>query len=271
MTRLLFSSIALVAFAAPACNKSPSEAEPPKPVVPEAGPKSLAEAIGLTGGEKPPPPLPPTDADFVKVGAREPDWDLDAVDPARDYVDRYILSTQRYAHETRCIHAQPSRVEGGRTVVETRDSDENGCTGTRAVRDTFAVDVAKNRLYLADPAVGRPLGDWPDGSGPETMPTPEPKEGPAMEGWNPGLRKTLKAFDLVPLRVQFYGRGSYPLISVAGWYGIVTPKATPDQLETIAKKICPAAKQFPIGITSASDRSAVLRIRCPEGTRWQTL
>jgi hypothetical protein len=273
MKLVLFLPLLCAANAAalPACNRpAPSEAEPPKAVAVDAGPKTLAELMGVSS-EKPPPPPPPTDADFVKLGSREPGWDLDATDPARDYVERYIVATQRYGKEAACVHAQPSKAEGGRTIVEARDSDQNGCTGTRAVRDTFAVDVAKNRLALADPAVGRPLGDWPDGSGAETMPGPEPKEGPSMEAWNTVLRKALKTLDLVPLRVQFYGRGSYPVITVAGWYGVVAPGSAPAQLTDVAKKICVASKQLPLGILASNDRSKVLRVRCPDAAAWETL
>ena len=131
---------------------------------------TLAQAMGLQNNEKPDPPPPPTDADFVKLGTREPDWDLDPSDPARDYVERYIQATRRYAAERPCVHAQASRVEGGRTLVDTRDSSENGCKGTGAVRDTFAADVEHDRLDLADPARGAPLADWPDGSNPGGMP-----------------------------------------------------------------------------------------------------
>ena len=251
-----------------ACNHSPKEADK---VVVDAAARPLTMQELLAGNQKAPLPGPPTDADFVKVGSREPDWDLDAADPARDYVNRYILTTKRYGAETACVHAQASRRVAGRTLVETRDSDENGCKGTNAVRDTFAVDTANNRMDLADPAVGKPLADWPDGSGPTTLPGPEPKEGPLMNEWNTELRQELKGLQLVPLRVQFYGRGSYPLVSVAGWHATVTPTSTPAQLDDVAKRVCASSAQLPVGILASGDRSRVLRVQCPAQWRWQTL
>ncbi len=42
------------------------------------------------------------------------------------------------------------------------------------------------------------------------MPTPSPKEGPQIQQWQSPLVKALESLQLVPLRVQFYGRGTYP-------------------------------------------------------------
>jgi hypothetical protein len=256
------------ALGASGCNRTqPSELTPF-----DAGPPhmTLAQAMGLSS-EKPPPPAPPTDADFVKLGSHDVDWALDPADPAADYVERYIQSTRRYGAERACVHAQPSRVEGARTVVETRDSSEHGCSGTGAVRDTFAVDVDHDRLELADPTRGDRLADWPDGSSPEGMATPSPKEGPRIDQWGSPLVKALKGLELVPLRIQFYGRGSYPLISLAGWHGAMNPAGDLAALESYTKTICEASAGFPIGIITTMDRSTVLRVRCPSGTHWEHL
>jgi hypothetical protein len=274
MTRPLRSLAAGLLVILAGCSRSqPAEPSPVDSGPPfDAGPvhMSLAQALGL-GTEKAPPPEPPTDADFVKLGTHEPDWDLDRADPATDYVERYIQATQRYKAERTCVHAQPSRIDGGRTLVETRDSSEEGCKGTGAVRDTFAVDIARDRLELADPARGDPLAEWPDGSRPNGMAAPSPKEGPQIGQWKSALPKALEALTLVPLRVQFYGRGSYPLISVAGWHGTVTPASSPEQLAAAAQKICHASAGFPLGIIETMDRSTVLRIKCPASTRWERL
>jgi len=271
LARALGSSGVLVVAA---CNQTPQEVTPPPPPkVFDAGdrPKTLGD---LLKPEKPTVPPPVNSAELIKLGSHDPGWDLDPADPARDYVERYILSTQRYGKDTRCILAQASRVEGERSLVETRDvtGDEvHGCTGSHAVRDTFAVDVAHNRMALADPAVGQPLGDWPDGSGTEALPGAEPKEGPPMEEWNTGVRQAMKSLTLVPVRVQFYGRGSYPVVSVAGWHGTVTPASTPAQLDQAAKTVCAGSQNFPVGVMTAMDRTRILRIRCPGGARWETL
>lgn len=250
------------------CNRD----RPAEPAAFDAGPArmSLARAMGFTSDEKP-PPVAPTDADFVKLGKREIDWDLDKDDPAFDYVERYVESTRRYGLERNCVHAQPSRVENGRTLVDTRDSSDGNCKGTNAVRDTFAVFVDQDRLELADPTRGAPLGDWPDGSSPTGMPTPAPKEGPPIDQWVSPLPKAFEALQLVPLRVQFYGRGSYPVISIAAWHGPMTLASSPAQLAQDARKICEASAGFPLGVIATMDRSTVLRIRCPESTRWDHL
>jgi hypothetical protein len=285
MSALPAMSAGLLAFVL-GCNRT----QPAEPPTFDAGPlhMTLSQALGLAAGsEKPAPPEPPTDANFVKVGKRDIDWDLDASDPASDYVERYIQATQRYGTERKCVHAQPSRIENGRPLVDARDTPAvdrasqgagappNGCNGTGAVRDTFAVDVDHDHLELADPARGTPLADWPDGSSPGGMPTASPKEGPAIEGWKSPLPKALQTLALVPLRVQFYGRGSYPLLSVAGWHGMLTLTSSPDELATDAKKICEASAAFPVGIIATMDRSIVLRVKCPAGAaavaRWEHL
>jgi hypothetical protein len=231
---------------------------------------SIAAAMGVTPSEKS-TPIPPTDADFVKLGKREIDWDLDKADPARDYAERYIQSTRRYGAERPCVHAQPSRIENGRTLVDTRDSNANGCTGTNAVRDTLAVDADQDRLELADPTRGAPLADWPDGSNPAGMATPSPKEGPTIEKWASPLPKAFRALELVPLRIQFYGRGSYPMITIAGWHGPMALTASPAELAEDARKICEASAGFPLGVVTAMDRSVVFRVHCPESARWEHL
>jgi hypothetical protein len=228
---------------------------------------SLARSVGELA------PDPTVDAGTLKVGKASIDWDLDAADPAMDYAERYIQATRRYKAEWRCVHAQPSRVEGGRTLVDVRDTHDDRCRGTGAVRDTFAVDVAQDHLDLADPSRGDPLTPWPDGSEPGGMPAAGPLEGPAMNEWHTQspLPKALDELLLAPLRVQFYGRGSYPLITIAGWHASVMPTSSPAQLEDAAKKLCKASSNFPLGIVTAMDRSKVLRVKCPETTRWQDL
>ena len=45
----------------------------------------------------------------------------------------------------------------------------------------------------------------------------------------------------------------------------------PEELGTNARKICEASAGFPLGVVTAMDRSLILRIRCPEATRWEHL
>ncbi len=92
-------------------------------------------AAGQMGSEKPPPPATPTDADFVKIGKHDFDWDLDPTDPAMDYAERYIQATRRYGTERTCVHAQlePRRELGERSSTRgTRRAI--ACKGTGAVQ-----------------------------------------------------------------------------------------------------------------------------------------
>jgi hypothetical protein len=209
---------------------------------------------------RPPPPL--TDAEVFPVGKREPDWDLDPADPARSYVELYVQSTSRYGADTPCVHAAASKVEGGKTLVETRDGagdDTHKCKGTNAVRDTFAVELDKDHLALADATRGKPLANWPDGSDPAGQPAPSPIE--ADLSTSP-LREKLRAMQLVPLRLQRYGRGSYDVVSIAGWHADVAREASDATLDDAARRICAVTNGRPIGIFAGMDRETILRIRC---------
>ena len=92
-----------------------------------------------------------------------------------------------------------------------------------------------------------------------------------MKEWKSALPKALESLALVPLRIQFYGRGTYPLISIAGWHGTVTPASSPEQLSAATAKLCHASAGFPLGVIETMDRSTVLRIRCPASARWEHL
>ena len=83
---------------------------------------------------------PPVDSSLLppKPG-REPDWDLDASDAARDYVRRYALATKRYGASLECVDIRPSTRTEDRVTVEVRTAAT--CPGAGTMKDVFVVDV----------------------------------------------------------------------------------------------------------------------------------
>jgi hypothetical protein len=217
-------------------------------------------------------PPPAVSADMPPKPGREPDWDLDRDDAARDYVRRYALATKRYGTSLACVDIGPSRRLGDRRSVEVKASA--GCAdagGAGGVRDVFLVDVAGNRLSVDDPAKRDALARWPDGSDPDA-PAGALLNASDMRKWRGPLKDAVFGKQqLVVIRVQMYGRGSYPVITLAGWHGAIVPTATPDELRAFDEDLCRANDGAPLGILAGLDRSHILRIRCPGPPRWETL
>jgi len=224
------------------------------------------------------PPVPTDDPHTFKAG-RDPDMDLDANDPASDYVRRYVATTKRYGDRLDCIDIQPSKPSGDKRSVEVRSAATcptplpAGQT-PGGVRDVFMVDVPGDRMSLADPSKGDPLQKWPDGSDPEGPAAPKVRAIDDTTKWKSPLNDAIRSQLLVPLRVQAYGRGTYPAITLAGWYGVVRPGASPDTLRPLATALCAGNSGLPLGLFTALDRSTILRIRCSKdgpSSRWDTL
>lgn len=200
---------------------------------------------------------------------REPDWDLDSSDAARDYVRRYALGTKRYGASLDCVDLRPSVRTGDRRTVEVRTAAS--CPGAGTVRDVFVVDVAANRLTVDDEAKRNPLARWPDGSDPEGPPGPL-LNASDMRKWSGPLKDAVFGkLQLVVIRVQMYGRGTYPVITLAGWHGALTPGTTGAELGALDEQLCRANEGAPMGVLAGLDRSRILRIRCPGPARWDTL
>jgi hypothetical protein len=215
----------------------------------------------------PPPPLE-LDAAVPDKPKREPDWDLDSDDPARDYVRRYTLGTHRYGDTLDCVAVGPSQAAGDRRRVEVKNAA--GCPGAGTVRDAFLVDVAADRLTVDDKAARDALARWPDGSDAEG-PAGAVREIGSLREWNGALKEALQQQLLVPIRVQTYGRGTYPVVTLAGWHGAVVPGADPAALRGLAEAVCRATHGAPMALMGGLDRSVILRIRCPAATRWDKL
>ena len=211
-------------------------------------------------------------ADIPKAPTRELDWDLDKTDPARDYVDRYVRATLRYGDKMGCVKVMPSVSGSGARTVEVKDVAGQGCPAPGdAARDRFRVSVPDDRLHLD--GKGQPLKKWPDGSDPEGPANAASvgKDEPDLNGWNGKAKAALQGAKLTPIRAQWYGRGSYPLITVAGWRAPVVRGATPEALKAVAETVCEASGGLPLGVVAGIDRSTVLRFSCPALTHWDAL
>lgn len=216
-----------------------------------------------------PPPL--TSAERVPTPGREPDWDIDSSDPARDYVNRYILATKRYADKTGCVRASAPRSDGNRTLVDAVEVKDDPCKLGGAVLDTFAVRAGDDRLELANPKKGAPLAKWPDGSAPDAPPSGKVLGEDDIHKWNAPIHEYLVKMRFTPIRVQYYGRGSYPVITLAGWREPLQPGSSAESMAGIAKGICDATKGAPVGLFGGVNRADILRVRCPDKARWERL
>lgn len=241
-----------------ACNRS---AEPPPP--------EPSSAASTKPGRPPLPPPAVSSPSILPTAGHEPDWGLDPADPARDYVGRYVRATKRYGN-TPCVTIGPSKFAGDKSIVETRNDASGACGKLDELRDRFFVTTSPDRLSLDESLHGPKLQAWPDGSDP-AGPARKPADIQDLHTWKTVLRDTFHQLELAPLRVQLYGRGTYPIISIAGWHGAVQRTMTPGELDVPSKRLCAANDGEPLGIFAGVDRSTLLRIMCPSGARFETL
>lgn len=201
---------------------------------------------------------------------RDPDWGLDATDPAKDMVTRYLRATKRYGAQTSCVLVKPSTFADGRSVVETVSDASGTCGKPNELRDRFFVNIATDRMST-DESLHQPvLQKWPDGSDPDG-PAGKVADGQDLRAWKAALGATIRSLQLVPLRVQLYGRGTYPVVTLAGWHGPVQQGMTPDQLAGPAKALCEANDQQPLAFFAGLERVTLLRITCPGGAKFENL
>jgi hypothetical protein len=207
---------------------------------------------------------------MLPVASRDPDWGLDPVDPARDYAARYLKASKRYGAKASCVVTKPSSFADSKSVVETRNDASGMCGKPDELRDRFFVSVATDRLSL-DASLHQPkLQTWPDGSDPDA-PAAKVMDLQDLRAWKAGLRDAFHKLQLAPLRVQLYGRGTYPVISIAGWHGPVLRAMSPAELADPAKTLCEANEGDPLGVFASMDRATLLRITCPGSARFETL
>lgn len=277
-TAVLSTWLGLAGAACGGCNRAP-----PEPAAPEAGAAASSSAPSPSAAawlsrharddaghlipRSAAPPLDPS-AEPARAG-REPGWDLDPEDPARDYVRRYASATRRYGETLDCVAVGPSQPSASdRVRVEVRGAP--GCPHAGESRDVFLVDAAGDRLSLDDRTKRDPLARWPDGSDPEGPANPV-RDGSEMRAWQGPLKEAIRQQQIVPIRVQAYGRGSYPVVTLAGWHAAVTPAASPDDLRPFAEALCRASGGMPLAFFGGLDRTTMLRVRCPASARWESL
>jgi hypothetical protein len=243
-----------------ACRQTPPE--------PTRAPVDAAPSALDPSKLSPRAPMPTESAAPIPQPKREPDWDLDSDDPARDYVRRYALGTKRYGESLDCVDVGRSAPAGDRRRVEVKTAAK--CPGAGTTRDVFLVDVALDRLGVDDKTRRDPLAHWPDGSDPEGPPGAV-RELSGARDWKVPIKDVLQHAQLVPIRVQGYGRGTYPVITLAGWHAEVVPPASEEALRPFAKALCDASGGAPLALFGGLDRTLLLRIRCPAATRWDHL
>jgi hypothetical protein len=253
-------AMAVAASLAIACGK---KAEPVSDVT-----ASAASAPSASGSAK------PASAGSASLGGNvpfhEPEWVLDPQDPARDYVSRYITGTNRYGAQTGCVEVQKAVFKGESSAVAVKNDPSGSCGPAGAVRDTFLVNVSGNRMTLDDPTHHDPLQKWPDGSDPDGPPGPVVSVEDLRSSKVP-LKQTMKELQLVPLRIQLYGRGTYPVVTLAGWHDPVFLNAQADALRPVVTRLCDATSGRPLGVFAGLDRVNLLRIDCPDKPRWDRM
>jgi hypothetical protein len=221
---------------------------------------------------KPAPPLPGADGGGRGETHRRVDWTFDAEDPGRDYVGRYLRATLRYGRDTACVLLGKSNFRNGEAVIEVRNPADSTCGPPGALRDTFVADVAIDRIKLDDPSHQAPLRAWPDGSAPDGPPS-EVADVQNLVKWRSPLHDAIKKQQLWPLRIQLYGRGTYPVVSIAGWHGTFDPKGDVEALKGAARDLCVATDQSPLGFVTGQGGAVeqMLRIDCPANPHWERL
>lgn len=213
----------------------------------------------------------PTPTSSAKsTSSRLPEWTFDPEDPARDYVGRYLRATLRYGDDTSCVVLGRSSFRGRESVVEVRNPAEGSCGKAAELRDTFLASVASDHLRLDDPEHRPALKPWPDGSLPDgpAAPVTEVRE---LHSWKSPIHDVIKKQQLYPVRVQLYGRGTYPVITLAGWHALFDPKGDLSALSSPAADLCAASHGAPMGFLAGLDRKLLLRIDCPDRVRWENL
>ncbi len=193
---------------------------------------------------------------------------LDPADPARDYVARYVIATGRYGSHASCMTVAGSASDGGTTSVDVKNDPSGACGPPGQTKETFTVDLGADHLALVDAANHDPLRKWPDGSDPEgpAAPVGEP---PDIRKWKNPLKEAMVAMKLVPIRLQWYGRGTYAVVTLAIWRDPLSPTASGEDLQSAAGKLCTANGGHSLAFFGGLDRVNMLRIDCPDRTRWE--
>jgi hypothetical protein len=204
------------------------------------------------------------------IATREPEWTFNPDDPAKDYVGRYIKATVRYGEENSCILLSPSTFKNGDSIVEVRNPADGSCGKPAELRDRFIANVSTDRLRIDDPDHHPALKAWPDGS------MPDAAAGlvvtvPDLHKWRTPLHEEIKKQQLYPLRVQLYGRGTYPVVTLAGWHALFDPKGDLAALKAPAQELCAATNGLPMGFFAEPNRTMLLRVDCPDNPHWEKL
>ncbi len=227
-----------------------------------AAPSGSARAVERDGGGS---TLPDGGIYVEPIG-----WDLDPIDPARDYVRRYVTATKRYADLLECVQVGKSVRDAAtkKSKVEVRESPAAKCKTGTAVRDVFLVDVAGDRLTVDDPKARAPLAAWPDESKPNEKAAPVYSINSILE-WKSPMTKVFELQRLSPIRIQGFGRGTYLVITLSGWRAPIARDAGDAKIKEALKPLCEANEGQSFAIGSAMEPVTWLRANCAAGTyKW---
>jgi hypothetical protein len=267
------------------CSKrtpEPGDTAPSAKASASAAPSSSAASVAALASmmahlphATPPPEVPDSGPPKPQ---REPDWDLDPDDPWHDYVTRYVRATSRYGDAADCVVIGKGDGAGGKRNVTVRNDPKGSCGPLTpkddSVRDVFVVDVAADRLSVDDPDKRARLARWPDGSDPGGPAKKDIRGVDDLHQWKASMHDELRDMKLTAIRGQVYGRGTYLVLTLAGWRDPILPTMTPDQLRPTAERLCKSNGGSPLGVFAGLDRSNMLRVTCgPDGakTRWDKL
>jgi hypothetical protein len=132
------------------------------------------------------------------------------------------------------------------------------------------VNVSQNRMTLDDPTHHAELQKWPDGSKPDEGPGPV-NGVDNIPQWKSTLKDAIKAMQFTAIRIQLYGRGTYPVITLSGWRDPILRDTPIEALHEPARKLCAANGNRPLALFGGLDRVNLLRIDCPDKARWEVL
>src|SRR5438093_761061 len=132
---------------------------------------------------------------------------------------------------------------------------DGGVTATPAATSSVA-SVPSSPPHLVRDKDGRlvPTRPRPDDDPALMPPTPGgdpggPVAAPVEADAPPAkLKDALFAAKLTPVRTQLYGRGSYVVITLAGWRPPLTPSAAPASMSELVRATCAASDGLPFGL-----------------------
>jgi hypothetical protein len=83
------------------------------------------------------------------------------------------------------------------------------------------------------------------------------------------MADAFQKLQLSPIRIQGYGRGTYLLITLAGWRAPLARDASDVEMKDAANKLCAVNDGRSFAVTTPFDARTWLRIKCDGTWRWE--